>query len=58
MALLLKVPILDDFLEIDRDFDKHLKSIDSNIFKEYVKRFKTEKGILLERVLYGIVAQN
>ena len=45
------------FSEIDGDFDKHLKSIDSNLFKEYVKRFKTEKGILLERVLYGIVAQ-
>lgn len=57
MALLLKTPILDDFSEIDGYFDKHLKSIDSNIFKEYVKRFKTEKGILLERVLYGIVAQ-
>ena len=46
-----------NFSEIDGDFDKHLKSIDSNLFKEYVKRFKTEKGILLERVLYGIVAQ-
>ena len=57
MALLLKVPILDDFSEIDGDFDKHLKSIDPNLFKEYVKKFKTEKGILLERVLYGIVAQ-
>ena len=57
LALLLKTPILDDFSEIDGDFDKHLKSIDHNLFKEYVKRFKSEKGILLERVLYGIVAQ-
>ena len=57
LALLLKTPILDDFSEIDGDFDKHIKSIDSNLFKEYVKRFKSEKGILLERVLYGIVAQ-
>ena len=48
MALLLKVPILDDFSEIDGDFDKHIKSIDSNLFKEYVKKFKSEKGILLE----------
>ena len=24
---------------------------------EYLKRFKTEKGILLERVLYGIEAK-
>lgn len=50
MALLLKAPILDN------SFKEHLKSIDSNLFNEYVKRFKTEKGILLERVLYGIVA--
>lgn len=56
MALLLKVPILDDFSEIEGNLEKHLKSIDANLFKEYVKKFKTEKGILLERVLYGIVA--
>lgn len=56
MALLLKVPILDDFSEIEDSFEEHLKSIDSNLFNEYVKRFKTERGILLERVLYGIVA--
>lgn len=57
MSLLLKVPILDDFSEIEDSFEEHLKSIDSNLFNEYVKRFKTERGILLERVLYGIVAQ-
>lgn len=57
MALLLKVPILDDFSKVEDLFDEHLKSIDSNLFNEYVKRFKTERGILLERVLYGIVAQ-
>ena len=56
MALLLKVPILDDFSEIEDSFEEHLKSIDSNLFNKYVKRFKTERGILLERVLYGIVA--
>lgn len=56
MALLLKVPILDDFSEIENSFEEHLKSINSNLFNEYVKRFKTERGILLERVLYGIVA--
>lgn len=57
MALLLKTPILDDFSETSDSFNGHLKSIDLNLFKEYVKRFKTEKGILLERVLYGIVAK-
>ena len=57
MALLLKVPILDDFSELEDSFDEHLKSIDQHVFDEYVKKFKTDKGILLERVLYGIVAQ-
>ena len=57
LALLLKAPILDDFSEIEENFEKRLKSIDSDLFKKYVKRFKTEKGILLKRVLYGIVAQ-
>ncbi|MBP3708040.1 MAG: methyltransferase domain-containing protein [Clostridia bacterium] len=56
MALLLKTPILDDFSEIDNSFEEHLKSIDSKLFDEYVKKYKTERGILLERVLYGIVA--
>lgn len=57
MALLLKTPILDDFSEIEASFGNHLKTIDSELFKEYVKRFKKEKGILLKRVLYGIVAK-
>ena len=57
MALLLKTPILDDFSEIEDSFEAHLKSIDSKIFNEYVKKYKTERGILLERVLYGIVAK-
>lgn len=57
MALLLKTPILDDFSETEDSFKEHLSSIDSELFNEYVRRYKTEKGILLERVLYGIVAQ-
>ena len=57
MALLIKAPILDDFSEIEDSFKGHLNSIDLKLFNEYVKKFKTEKGILLERVLYGIVAQ-
>ena len=56
MALLLKTPILDDFSEIQGSFNKHLDSIDLKPFDEYVKKYKTERGILLERVLYGIVA--
>ena len=57
MALLLKAPILDDFSEIEDSFEGHLKTIDSRLFSEYIRKFKTEKGILLKRVLYGIVAQ-
>lgn len=57
MALLLKAPILDDFSEIEDSFEGHLKTIDPRLFSEYIRKFKTEKGILLERVLYGIVAQ-
>lgn len=57
MALLLKTPILDNFSENEYSFEEHLKLINSNLFNEYVKRFKTDRGILLERVLYGIVAK-
>jgi len=49
MALLLKTPILDDF--------ENKPIIEKDLFDEYVKKYKTEKGILLERVLYGIVAK-
>lgn len=57
MALLLKVPILDDFSEIENSFNEHLTSIDTKLFNKYVDEYKTEKGILLKRVLYGIIAK-
>lgn len=57
MALLLKAPILDDFSEIDGLSTNHIELIDSNLFNKYVSTHTTEKGILLKRVLYGIVAQ-
>ncbi len=50
LALLLKTPILDDFSNTNRKIEKDL-------FKQYVENHKTVKGILLKRVLYGIVAQ-
>ena len=31
--------------------------IERDLFDEYVKTYKTEKGILLKRVLYGIIAK-
>ena len=57
MALLLKTPILDDFSELKKEEFEHRTIIEREIFSEYVKRYKTEKGILLQRVLYGIVAK-
>ena len=57
MALLLKTPILDDFSETSGEEFEHRTIVERNLFDEYVKRYKTEKGILLKRVLYGIVAK-
>ena len=56
MALLLKVPIIDDFSEINNENFDHQTVIEKELFDEYVKKNKTDKGILLRRVLYGIVA--
>lgn len=57
MALLLKTPILDDFSEIKDEEVEHRSIVEKDLFDEYVKRYKTEKGILLKRVLYGITAK-
>lgn len=57
MALLLKTPILDDFSEIRGKESARRNVVEKNLFNEYVRRYKTEKGILLKRVLYGIVAK-
>jgi len=57
MALLLKTPILDDFSEIKNVKFKHRIIVEKDLFNEYVKKYKTEKGILLKRVLYGIIAK-
>ena len=57
LALLLKTPILDDFSEEDNTNFTHRKEIEKDLFEEYVNRYRTEKGILLKRRLYGIVAR-
>lgn len=57
MALLLKVPIIDDFSEINNENFVHRTVIEKDLFDEYVKKNKTDKGIVLRRVLYGIVAR-
>ena len=57
LALLLKTPILDDFSETENEEFEHKGIVEKDLFDEYVKRYKTEKGILLKRVYYGIVAK-
>ena len=58
LALLLKTPILDDFSEInDQTNFEHSDKIEKDLFDKYVQKYKTEKGILLKRVLYGIIAK-
>lgn len=57
LALLLKTPILDDFSEEDNSEFEHRKEIEKDLFNKYVNEYKTDKGILLKRVLYGIVAK-
>ena len=57
MALLLKTPILDDFSEIDNEVFKHSNLIEKDLFDEYVRKYKSEKGILLKRVFYGIIGE-
>ena len=56
MALLLKTPILDNFSEFENNEFEHNKIIEKELFEKYVQKYKTEKGILLKRRLYGIVA--
>ena len=58
LALLQKTPILNDISEIeDSEEWIHSDKIEKDLFDEYVRRNTTEKGILLKRVLYGIVAK-
>lgn len=52
LKLLLKTPILDDF-----SGDIHKYGIKKDLFDKYVENNTTEKGILLKRRYYGIVAK-
>jgi len=54
MALLLKTPILE---KEDEDGEMVMPTIEADLFDEYVQRFKTERGILLKRKYYGIIAK-
>ena len=51
MALLLKTPILE---RVNKNNEKEIMPIE--LFDEYVKQFKTDRGILLKRLYYGITA--
>jgi hypothetical protein len=51
LALLLKTPILNDFQGSTNNI------IEKDLFNKYIEKYKTNKGILLKRVLYGIIAQ-
>lgn len=57
LLLLLKTHILDDFSEEDNTNFIHRKEIEKDLFTKFVNEYKTDKGILLKRVLYGIVAK-
>lgn len=57
LALLLKTPILDEFSEVNNESLEHKPIIENNLLEEYINKFQTEKGILLKRVLYGIIAK-
>jgi len=56
---LLKVPILDNFSEEDEEGLKgyHINSIDERKLDEYISKNTYEKGIVLLRRYYGIVAR-
>ena len=55
IALLLKTPILQDFSEISTNGNLNEK-LDFSIIDDYINSHKTDKGILLIRRYYGIVA--
>lgn len=57
MALLLKTPILCNFSEFDEKIKWEHVPIEKELFEKYVREYQTEKGILLKRVSYGIIAK-
>lgn len=55
-ALLQKTPILDDFSEeVNQEYER--KTIEKDLFEQYVKENLTLKGIKLVRRYYGIIAK-
>ena len=56
LALLLKTPILNDFSEEHENNNLIENNIDMQILNQYIENNTTNKGILLRRRYYGIVA--
>ena len=56
MALLLKTPILNDFSEEHENNNLIENNIDKQILNQYIENNTTNKGILLRRRYYGIIA--
>lgn len=55
-ALLVKIPILDDFSE-ESSNEYERKTIEKEIFEKYVEQNTTKKGIKLIRRYYGIIGK-
>lgn len=53
------VPILDEVSENENENNNwnYSKTIETELLEKYIRKNKTEKGILLKRVLYGIIAK-
>lgn len=56
LALLLKTPILNDFTEEHENNNITKDNIDIQILNKYIESNTTNKGILLRRRYYGIIA--
>ena len=56
LALLLKTPILNDFSEEHENNNLIKENMDTQLLNQYIEKNTTNKGILLRRRYYGIVA--
>ena len=56
LALLLKTPILNDFSEGHENNNLKEDNIDMQILNRYIENNTTNRGILLRRSYYGIIA--
>ena len=57
VKFLKKVPILDDFSEIDNIEFYHNEELDDDLIDEYISKNTVDGKIFLPRILYGIIAR-